>query len=105
MHGEVWRLTRGAELVGEIEIGEADFPWLAGTFRPGPGYPAVAPWFAETLALLEAEEHEERFDEAYDRIAEALTLSSPEGPVAEFLLHIDGDQVWFRWSDEPFDED
>ncbi|MEU0206200.1 hypothetical protein [Streptomyces canus] len=24
------------------------------------------------------------------------------GPV---LLHIEGDRAWFRWSDEPFDED
>ncbi|MBX6751337.1 MAG: hypothetical protein IRY85_17015 [Micromonosporaceae bacterium] len=33
-------------------------------------------------------------------------LRNPEGrDVPEFLLHIDGDQAWWRWSDEPFDED
>ncbi len=34
-----------------------------------------------------------------------MTLTSPDGPVPEFLLHIEGEQAWFRWSDEPFDED
>jgi hypothetical protein len=24
--------------------------------------------------------------------------------VAEFLLHIQGDQAWWRWSYEPFDD-
>ncbi|MEV8100563.1 hypothetical protein [Kitasatospora sp. NPDC085879] len=104
MQGGVWRLTRGTELVGEIGIDEADFPWLAGTFRPGPAWAAVAPWFAETLALLETEEYD-GFDEAYERVSAELTLSAPTGPVAEFLLHIDGDRAWFRWSDEPFDQD
>ncbi|MEV6213002.1 hypothetical protein [Kitasatospora sp. NPDC051914] len=104
MPGGVWRLTRQTELVGEVDIDEGDFPWLGGVFRPGPAWAAVAPWFAETLALLEEEECE-RFDEAYDRIAENLTFSSPDGPVAEFLLHIEGDRAWFRWSDEPFDAD
>ena len=25
--------------------------------------------------------------------------------VPEFLLHIEGDTAWWRWNDEPFDED
>lgn len=102
--GEVWRLMREQELLGEIVIDEADFPWLNGQFVPTPGFDEVRPWFAESLALLDAEEYE-RFDTAYDRIAGALSLVAPEGPVAEFLLHISEDRAWFRWSDEPFDED
>ena len=28
---------------------------------------------------------------------------TPDGrPVPEFLLHVDGDDAWWRWSDEPF---
>jgi hypothetical protein len=30
-----------------------------------------------------------------------VSLASPDGPVAEFLLHIEGDRAWFRWSEEP----
>lgn len=35
-----------------------------------------------------------------------LVLTGPEGKaVAEFLLHIQGDRAWFRWSDTPFSEE
>ncbi|MEV7028352.1 hypothetical protein [Kitasatospora sp. NPDC093558] len=102
--GEVWRLVRREELLGEIVIDGSDFPWLEGRFVPAPAFAAVKPWFDESLALLEADETE-RFDAAYDRIADALSLVAPSGPVAEFLLHIEDDRAWFRWSDEPFDED
>ncbi|MFD9596170.1 hypothetical protein ACFWA9_25960 [Kitasatospora sp. NPDC059973] len=100
--GEVWRLMRQEELPGEIVIDESEFPWLHGRFAPAPTFGAVKPWFDESLALVEAEEFE-RFDDSYDRIAAALTLLAPSGPVAEFLLHISDGRAWFRWSDEPFD--
>ncbi|MGQ4389913.1 hypothetical protein [Streptomyces sp. SAS_270] len=101
--GEVWRLMRQEDLLGEIVIDEADFPWLNGRFVPTPTFEEVKPWFDESLALLEAEEYE-RFDDSYDRIADTLSLVAPSGPVAEFLLHISDARAWFRWSDEPFDD-
>ncbi|MFE1271229.1 hypothetical protein [Streptomyces sp. NPDC058758] len=101
--GEVWRLMRQEELLGEIVIDEVDFPWLNGRFVPTPTFGEVKPWFDESLALLEAEEYE-RFDDFHDRIADALSLVAPSGPVAQFLLHISDGRAWFRWSDEPFDD-
>ncbi|MEV5970458.1 hypothetical protein [Streptomyces sp. NPDC051921] len=101
--GQVWKLVRQEEPLGEIVIDEADFPWLHGQFVPTTAFGEVKPWFDESLVLLEAEEYE-RFDDAYERISGALSLVAPSGPVAEFLLHIDGGRAWFRWSDEPFDE-
>lgn len=50
---------------------------------------------------MEADDFEE-FDAAYDRISQELTLVSASVPVADFLLHIDGYEAWFRWSEEPF---
>jgi hypothetical protein len=44
-------------------------------------------------------------EEAYDEVRRRVSLHAPGGPVPEFLLHIEGDRAWFRWSDEPFDED
>ncbi|MFJ1706029.1 hypothetical protein [Kitasatospora sp. NPDC088346] len=119
--GEVWRLVRlrepgpgepgsepgsaqGSEPVGEIVIDDTDFPWLHGRFVPGPAYPAVEPLFVRSAALSEAEDWE-AFDEVYRRIRAAVSLGSPAGPVPEFLLHIEGDRAWFRWSDEPFGDD
>ncbi|MFJ8434819.1 hypothetical protein ACIQ9P_26310 [Kitasatospora sp. NPDC094019] len=102
--GETWRLAREGEVLGEIVIDEADFPWLHGRFVPTSEFEAVRSWFEESSALLDAEEYE-WFDASYERIASTLSLVAPEGPVAEFLLHVDGGRARFRWSDEPFDGD
>lgn len=105
--GEVWRLVRGEELLGEIVIESADFPWLSGRFVPRPAFDDVRPLFREESALIESgvDEHVAEWEQLYDRITAALSLLSPRGPVAEFLLHVQGDQAWFRWSDEPFDDE
>ncbi|WP_405593893.1 hypothetical protein [Streptomyces sp. NBC_01092] len=104
--GGVWRVSGGDEPVGEIQIDEADFPWLSGRFTPGPGYDAVRDLFARELALVERDDDEALavWEAAYEEIRSRVSLSSPDGPVAEFLLHIEGDRAWFRWSEEPFDE-
>ncbi|MFJ7073815.1 hypothetical protein [Streptomyces sp. NPDC098781] len=104
LDGGVWRVRGGEELVGDIHIDEADFPWLSGHFTPGPGFDAVRDLFARELALMEPDTDEawEEWEAAYDEIRRRVSLTSPDGPVAEFLLHIDGDRAWFRWSEEPF---
>jgi len=107
--GEVWQV-RGSEetvgeLVGEILIDDADFPWLSGKFTAGPAFDAVRDLFARELALAQSDDDWTRWEEAYDEIRRQVALTSPDGPVPEFLLHIEGERAWFRWSDEPFDED
>jgi len=108
--GEVWQLCRGDEVLGEITITEADFPWLSGRFAPRSGFADVEPLFVEELGLLDVLQESnskadvEAWEAAYDRISETVRLVAPSEPVAEFLLHIKGDLAWFRWSDEPFDE-
>jgi hypothetical protein len=90
------------EPAGEIVIEEADFPWLRGRFVAGPAFAAVEPLFARCRALADSEDRE-AFDTVYDEVGKTVVLASPSGPVAEFLLHIQDGQAWFRWSDEPFD--
>ncbi|AKJ15176.1 hypothetical protein ABB07_35490 [Streptomyces incarnatus] len=106
--GEVWRVCAGQEAVGDILVDEADFPWLSGAFTAGPGFAAVRDLFAGELALLERADDDEQgweeWERAYDDIARRVSLSSPDGPVPAFLLHIEGDRAWFRWSDEPVEE-
>ncbi|MFE9605094.1 hypothetical protein [Streptomyces hokutonensis] len=107
--GEVWQVRGGGEtageLVGEILIDDADFPWLSGKFTAGPAFDAVRELFARELALAQADDEWARWEEAYDEVRRQVTLTSPDGPVPEFLLHIEGERAWFRWSDEPFDDD
>ncbi len=108
---EVWQLVRGKELLGEIIVSGGDFPWLSGTFVPQPAFVDVRPLFDAELACIEAFADEARegdvdaWEQAYSRITESMSLVSPRGPVPEFLLHIEGAQAWFRWSDEPFEQD
>lgn len=102
--GQIWQLMRGHELVGEIVVEESDFPWLRGRFIAGPAFSVFEPVFARTRALADAEDWE-GFDGAYDEIRKALSLLSPSGPVAEFLLHVQDGHTWFRCSDEAFDDE
>ena len=104
--GEVWRVRSGEDRVGEILIDDVDFPWLSGRFTAGPAFEAVRELFARELALTELDDDErwQEWEAAYDEIARRVSLLAPDGPVPEFLLHIEGDRAWFRWSDEPFEE-
>ncbi|MEU3897405.1 hypothetical protein [Streptomyces sp. NPDC045251] len=112
--GETW-YVRGAPdagkaggddgaVIGEILIDDADFPWLSGRFRAGPAFGGVEDLFARELALAERDDagHWEEWEAVYAEIERRVRLISPDGPVAEFLLHIRGERAWFRWSDEPF---
>ncbi|MER5867533.1 DUF4240 domain-containing protein [Kitasatospora sp. NPDC002040] len=101
--GQVWRLVRQEELVGEIVVEESDFPWLRGRFVAGSAFATFEPLFARARALADAEDWE-GFDNVYEEIGRTLSLVSPSGPVPEFLLHIQDGHSWFRWSDEPLDE-
>jgi hypothetical protein len=103
---ETWQLRRGDELLGEIITNGADFPWLEGIFVARPGFAEVKALFDEELALLEsgADSDIQAWEAIYGRIAATMSLTAPSGPVGEFLLHIRGDEAWFRWIDQPSPE-
>ncbi|WTR19158.1 hypothetical protein OG565_18710 [Streptomyces sp. NBC_00138] len=100
--GDIWRLRRGEEVVGEILVEEGDFPWLSGRFVPTAGFAEVKPLFERELALTEEEDRDE-WDSVVGEINVKLQLVAPAGPVAEFLLHVEGERAWFRWIDDPVD--
>ncbi|GAB3150965.1 hypothetical protein GCM10027161_50630 [Microbispora hainanensis] len=104
---QVWQLRRGGEILGEIRVDEGDFPWLSGRFVARSGYAAVEPLFVEELALIEAdgELDYDAWEAVYARISDQVKLIAPDGwPVTDFLLHISGQDAWFRWSDVPLKE-
>lgn len=100
--GDVWQLRRGQELVGEIHLEGGDFPWLSGRFVPTAGFAEVKSLFTRELALTEQEAWDE-WDSVIGEINDTMHLVAPTGPVAEFLLHLDGERAWFRWIDSPVD--
>ena len=62
------------------------------------------PLFDNELQRLDfLDEEPEQWEAAYRRVREMVCLLTPDGrPVPEFLLHIEGENAWWRWSDEPF---
>jgi hypothetical protein len=103
----VWQLLRGDELVAEFAVTGGDFPWLNAEVRPAAGFVEVRPLFDDELRLLELlDDDPAPWEAAYRRIRAAVSLIAPDGlPVPEFLLHIEGAEAWWRWSDEHFAED
>jgi hypothetical protein len=102
--GRVWQLVRGEELLAELVVTGGDFPWLNAKVRPATGFDEVRPLFQDELRLLDhLEDEPELWEAAYRRITEVMRLLAPDRrPVPEFLLHIEGEDAWWRWSDEPF---
>jgi hypothetical protein len=103
----VWRLRRGDELVAELVVTGGDFPWLNAIVRATPAFDELRPRFVEELRLLDRLDQDVVAWEAiYDRIRQEVILERPDGfAVPEFLLHVDGEDAWWRWSDEPFPGD
>ena len=104
---ETWKLHRGDELLADLVVTDGDFPWLYARVRPHDGFEDVRPLFAEELRLLDDIENDSAaWETAYDAIRAIIILRYPAGgEVPEFLLHVDGDEAWWRWSDEPFDHE
>ncbi|MEL7975665.1 hypothetical protein AAG589_07350 [Isoptericola sp. F-RaC21] len=109
---EPWRLwlADGGALVAELHVDPArsDFPFLCARVERGPAFGPVAQLFADEVRLSEAEDEDddsdgEDWEAAYAAIRAATRLTSPDGrTVPEYLLHVDGDEAWWRWSDETF---
>jgi hypothetical protein len=105
---EVWSLHHRDQLVAKLHVSGSDFPWLHGDVEPCDGFEDVAPLFEEELGLLDAIKDVEtpEWTAAYERIRAETRLTDPEGrDVAEYLLHINEEQAWWRWSDEPFPDE
>jgi len=103
---ERWLLKTGDTLVGSIDLRGTDQPWFTGRFYPEPGFAEFGDVFKRELALVEGNLDNEiaQWEEVYGRIRSRLYLLKPDGTVVrEYLLHIDGGDAWFRYSDEPFE--
>lgn len=104
---EVWGLHHEGRLVARLHVSQIDFPWLEARLESLEGFDAVAALFEEELRQVESLQDVEtpEWAAAYDNIRTLTRLTYPDGrDVPEYLLHIDGDRAWWRWSGEPFEE-
>jgi hypothetical protein len=102
----VWQLVDGEGLVAELVVTDDDFPWLSAEVRATERFERIRPLFEDELRWADRPDEDlAGWEAAYARIRQAVRLLAPDGrPVPEFLLHIDGRDAWWRWSDEPFPE-
>lgn len=103
-YARVWKLTGAHGLLAELVVTGGDFPWLSAEVRPTGRFERIRPLFQEELRALDRPDDDpESWEAAYDQVRQAVELVAPDGrPVPEFLLHIDGHDAWWRWSDESF---
>lgn len=99
-----WTLRQGSTVLASIEVTAHDQPWHRGRLLPCDGFTSVAALFERELKLLEADDDWSGWEAAYEEIYTlGVQLHLPDGSaVGDFLLHTDGTEVWFRWSDQPF---
>ncbi|SNY55050.1 hypothetical protein [Paractinoplanes atraurantiacus] len=101
----VWQLRRrdDGRVLADLVVTGADFPWLYARVDERAGLDEVRPFFAEELRLLERlDEDVGAWERAHDGVAAAVALRSPDDvDVPEFLIHLDGDEAWWRWSGGP----
>lgn len=99
----LWGLHHRGALVARLRETGTDMPWVHAVVEELPAFDLVRSLFIEQESAVAARDVD-RIAPAYQRIREAVTMTSPDGtPVAEFNLHIDtGGTARWRWSDRPY---
>ena len=91
-------LKYGERLLGTLRAHGQDFPWTNCEFEPKELFQSVRILFAEELKLLNADDME-AWESAYGRIA-AIGLGLVDvqcgDEISQFILHIEGNEAWFR---------
>jgi hypothetical protein len=103
-------LVRGNVVLGTIDVrkGEADFPWYSGVFHAAAEFEQVRDLFERELALLKANTSDDsaQWDDWEDVHAElhepGLRLEARDKAYSadEILIHINGNEAWWRSEQE-----
>jgi hypothetical protein len=96
-----YQLRRGNDVLGRLTSCAPDFPWMCCKFEPSASFAEMKQLFDDELRLLNGEDTI-AWEDAYEKIRALklrLVRTNGEDEISEFLLHIDGDEVWFRFSD------
>jgi hypothetical protein len=100
--GDTWRLYAGDEHVADLVVSGFDFPWLEADVVSQPGLDRFRSLFDDEVRYLdEAGDEEGRWAQTQSAIRRSLRMTFPDGrDVPEWLLHIDGDEAWWRFADD-----
>jgi hypothetical protein len=94
-----WILKAGAEILGILTFKEQDQPWVVCYFQAEPEFAKYESYFKEELRLLDLDDMTS-WEQAYSAIDGLRLVLEPvndeEGKMMDFILHIRGDEAWFR---------
>jgi hypothetical protein len=92
-----YELTLGDKMLGLVTWTHTDQPWFHGTFEPYPDYSDVRPMFEQELSLLDQAGVEwTKLWVDIEEMGLRLVAVGTGEEVRNPLLHIDGQQVWWR---------
>ena len=92
-----WKLTKKAETLGYLELSDIDQPWFMCSFKPTELFSQVADLFEKELKIEDPEEWEILYKQIIDLGLLLEPTNETEAPIKEFLLHIEGNEAWFRY--------
>lgn len=96
-----FQLKQKNQLLGTLRQYDSDFPWINCKFEPTEAFQQFKPLFDEELEFMKSEPFDiEEWDAAYRKIIDLnlrLIDLTDETSITEFLLHIKGDEAWFRY--------
>ena len=94
-----WILKAGAEILGILTFKEQDQPWVVCYFQAEPEFAKYESYFKEELRLLDLDDMTS-WEQAYSAIDGLGLVLEPvnheEEKITDFILHIRGDEAWFR---------
>jgi hypothetical protein len=97
-----WLLVAGEEVLGTLTATEVDAPWVYCQFEPTDLFASLRPLFEAEAALLDTLDDDASmatWEAAYAPIEALHLLLIPDrggAPLETFLLHLQGEQAWFR---------
>ncbi len=102
MSATSYRLYLGAVLIGRISNTHPDFPGAEGKFEPTPEYKSVRHLFDQEYTLLKSGKLDE-WEKVRNQMCTMGVRLEAEGQstvIHNPILHIEGAEVWWRWTNK-----
>ena len=100
MTNQTYKLYRGDILLGTLTHTKNDFPWHWGTFDATEQFALVKPLFEQEIKLIDdLDSNMQKWEEIWEEITKPglrLISNMDNKEINEFLIHIDGTEVWWR---------
>lgn len=94
-------LIHNGERLGALRVRDREYPWVYCRFAPTRAFDHLRPLFDAEIAALYAQPHDPAAIEAAAATIAALELrlvtADTERDIGAFVLHIRGDEAWFRY--------